>query len=56
MYFSWAWQSPETLLGILTATGIGIQTEDETYTVDMVSIGVILFRIDFLINKRENDD
>jgi hypothetical protein len=52
MFYSWIWESPETLLGIATSSGITIQTSDgEEYTADMISFGFLIIRFDFLINK-----
>jgi len=56
MFWSWSWDSPETLLGILTANDVHISTPDEEYTCSLISIGIVIGRIDILINKERIND
>ena len=56
MYFSWLWQSPESLLGIVTADKITVEDETGKYSASLISLGIILCRIDIVINKQKIDD
>jgi hypothetical protein len=53
MFISWVWNSPETLLGIMTANDITIATEGEQFSAGLISIGIIIVRIDIIINKQK---
>ena len=56
MYFSWLWQSPESLLGIVTANGVNVQDDTGTYSASLISIGIFICRLDLIINKEKIGD
>jgi hypothetical protein len=59
---NWTWTLPwydvENLLGVLTGDNIEIYHEDsgETYIGSLVSIGVLIGRLDILFNVRKKEE
>jgi hypothetical protein len=57
MYFSWAWERTENLIGILIIEDITLKVGEESFSCDLFSIGIILCRIDIVYNKiKQNND
>jgi len=55
--FTWTlpWRNPQTLLGILTTEEVDILFEDGHYQGSIISIGLLLCRIDIIINEEKID-
>ena len=52
MFASWTWGGPESLLGILIAREVHITSEEGEALCDLLSIGIIIGRLDLLFNKQ----
>ena len=52
MFWSWTfpWDGAESLLGILVADNVDVMNEHGTFTCSLISIGLLIGRVDFLFN------
>jgi len=59
VFWNWGFDQPEILLGILTCKDVEVTETTEwgehVYTYDLISFGFIIFRIDIIFNKEEQD-